>query len=131
MFSNWGGMIEAAELEKRAMLPKTITHPKTAPCVFLFYKPVILPDGNVNACSAADGCTRFIIGNLKKDDFGEILSSSNPQYMILLQSHLRGEFNDTCAHCTAYRSIYQFAHSYRYHRKPQISLSQFMHHLNR
>jgi sulfatase maturation enzyme AslB (radical SAM superfamily) len=129
-FSNWAGLVDTAELEKRSMRPKIISGPKTAPCVFLFYKPVILPSSQLNACSAGDGNANFIIGSLKENDFAEILSSSNPAYMHLLQSHIRGDFNDICMQCTAYRSIHEFAHSYRYHRKPRVSLAQFLQRLN-
>ena len=125
VFHDWSGLVDHNMLKRHSLEIKKKNTEKREPCVYLFFKHTILPDGSVNACGASDGNADFSIGDIKQQDFKEIYSPTNERYLKLIRSHLERRFPDTCKQCTAYRGISEAWHSYKYHRKEQITLSMF------
>jgi uncharacterized Fe-S cluster-containing radical SAM superfamily protein len=125
-FSNWSGLVGAQELQDLSLQPRQRRSSAGGPCVFLFYKPVVLPDGTLNACSAADGNATLRIGNLKQNDFASLLSSANAPYMEILEGHLGGEPPAVCRPCTAYRGITEPWYAYQFHKRETVTLHWFM-----
>jgi MoaA/NifB/PqqE/SkfB family radical SAM enzyme len=123
-YSNWGGMITAGDLAGLDIQLKANVV-KSAPCAFLFYKPTVLPDGKVNACSAEDGNASMIIGDLRTQDFNEIYSLGNERYLQLVNQQLQGQFSEVCRACCGYHSISEYDYTYQYHQRPLIGLDQF------
>ena len=125
VYQNWGGLIESSQLKNLQIALMDSGDPKSEPCVFPFFKPTVLPDGRLNACSAGDGNAALIIGDLKRQSFDEIYSPANNTYMELLEAHLAGRFDPPCRACTGYRAISADWYSYTFHRKPFVSLAEF------
>ncbi len=124
-YQNWGGLIPQDQLINNKLIPKKNIQIKKEPCVFLFFKHTIRPDGFINACSAGDGNGRFVIGNISQQAFEDIYSGQNSVYMNLIQSHLNRDFNNVCQSCSAYRPLSADWYSYKFHRKPFITMSEF------
>ncbi len=125
VFHDWSGIVDQKMLNAQSLDVKTKNTEKREPCVYLFFKHTILPDGSVNACGASDGNADFIIGNVKQQNFKEIYSPANERYLKLIRSHLERRFPETCEQCTAYRGISESWYSYKYHRKKQFTLPMF------
>lgn len=124
-YQNWSGIVPQSQLFHNKLTPKENIQFKKEPCVFVFFKHTILPDGSINACSAGDGNGKFVIGNIGRQNFEEIYSRRNSIYTSLIQSHLNANFSDVCQSCTAYRPLSADWYSYKFHRRPFISLSEF------
>jgi len=120
--SNWSGMVDPKELEKLGLQTRQIDMPHTGPCVFLF-KPVVLPDGRVNACSVGDGNATLVIGSLKQTGFMDLISAANPLYMALIHAHLGSHKPQVCQGCTAFRGLSEKGFSYPFHRREPINLA--------
>ena len=81
---------------------------KQEPCVNLYNGPIVLPDGDVLACScvaAMDAVPDLLIGNILKDDLLDIYTGN-------LLREIREQFksetcslNATCANCDMYRNL--------------------------
>lgn len=125
VFHDWSGLVDQKMLKNQTLEIKKKNTEKREPCVHLFFKHTILPDGSVNACGASDGNADFIIGNAKQQEFREIYSPTNELYLRLIRSHLERRFPDTCKKCTAYRGISQSWYSYKFHRKKQVTMPMF------
>jgi MoaA/NifB/PqqE/SkfB family radical SAM enzyme len=105
-FTSAGGRIT------RELLPLTMklrkAPRKTEPCVNLYNGPIVLPDGEVLACScvaAMDAVPDLSIGNIRQDSLLHI-------YTGHLMRQLRDQFkpggcamNKTCASCEMYRNL--------------------------
>jgi hypothetical protein len=127
-YQNWGGLIDTSAASPLADLGIPLKEPdniKSAPCVFLFFKHTVLPNGDLNACSAGDGNATLTIGNVVAQRFQEIYSTDNARYMQMLDAHRRHEFSGPCQACTGYRSVSTDWYSYKYHHKPFITLDNF------
>ena len=124
-YQNWSELVPQGQLIENQLIPKKNIQYKKEPCVFLFFKHTVLPDGSINACSAGDGNGSFVIGNLRHQAFEDIYSRQNSIYINLLRSQLNGNFNKVCQSCTAYRPLSADWYSYKFHRKPSVTLSEF------
>jgi len=123
-FQNWGGLIKQAAIEKQNLKYKQAI-PKKSPCVFIFYKPTILPDGRINVCAEGDASGNHVIGNLEDENFREVYSINNERYLKFLNLQMSAAFCNHCKACTAYRGIEQDWYTYLLHHKDFISLKQF------
>lgn len=124
-YNNWGGFVsqdDVAGLDMRIMDGTRLF--KTGPCIFLFYKNIVLADGRVNACGCGDVNTTLVIGDLATQPLRDILSVRNQRYMQLIEAQKRGHFQPVCRACFMYRSIYRQT-SYPRHHKKQVSLREF------
>jgi hypothetical protein len=124
-YQNWGGLIDPLQVTEANLELKLPPPPRRQPCVFLYFKPTVLPDGRLNACSSGDGNAVHIIGDLLKQSFAEIYSTGNPRYRRFLANHRAGIFPTPCRSCTGYRGIDDGWYSYAYHRRPFVSLTDF------
>ena len=125
-YSNWGGLIAPGDVADLGIQLKPEPVKGDIPCAFLFYKHTVLPDGRLNACYADDGETTTIIGDLSRDSFEDIYSLRNDVYMGLLASQFEGQWSPSCRACTGYRGIKDRHYSYAFHRKPFLTLSEFI-----
>jgi hypothetical protein len=124
-FMNWGGVIKKRDIAELDIDFKKVEHHRTLPCVFLFHKPTILPDGSVNACSCGDAHAKLIIGNLAQEQFAKVFSSANQKYMQILRNHIAGQFLAPCGGCSGYRSLDRRWYSYHYYDREFIPLRGF------
>jgi sulfatase maturation enzyme AslB (radical SAM superfamily) len=125
-FSNWGGLISTADVAGLDIQLKPQPVKGGSPCAFLFYKHTVLPDGRLNACYADDGNATMVIGDLSRQSFEEIYSLRNDAYVELLLSHFEQRWSPTCRACTGYRSVRDQHYSYAFHRRPFLSMSEFL-----
>jgi radical SAM protein with 4Fe4S-binding SPASM domain len=95
---------------KREMLPKAMrlrkSPPKTEACVNMYNGPMVLPNGDVLACScvaAMDAVADLKIGNVMDQPLGEIWRSKELQN--LRSSFGSDALNPTCAGCDMYRNL--------------------------
>lgn len=123
---NWGGVVHKRDVADLDVEFKPIDRERTLPCVFLFHKPTVLPDGAVNACSCGDAHAQLTIGSLADQRFEDVFSSGNPAYAGLLARHMSGRFGAPCRGCSGYRSLDQPWYSYQYYDRGFISLLEFV-----
>ncbi len=104
-FTSAGGRIT------RELLPPTMklrkAPAKKEPCVNLYHGPIVLPDGDVLACScvaAMDAVPDLLIGNILKQSLVEIYASKLTRE-LRNQFHPGGTMNKTCASCEMYRDL--------------------------
>jgi serine/threonine protein kinase/nucleoside-diphosphate-sugar epimerase len=126
LYSNRGGLISDDDLQGVDIALKTEECERDAPCVFLFYKHTVLPDGRLNACYTGDVNATMIIGDLARQSFEEVYSLRNDAFLDLLHAQFDRRFDGVCRHCTDYRSITATHYSFRYHNKPFLSLAGFL-----
>jgi MoaA/NifB/PqqE/SkfB family radical SAM enzyme len=121
---NWGGVIKQ---ETKGLFAdfKEVERRRKTPCVFLFHKPTILPDGTVNACSCGDAHALLRIGRFAEQEFDEVFSVTNSAYMHILRQQLVGIFSGPCSGCSGYRALDRPWYSYRYHDRDFIPLRTF------
>lgn len=122
---NWGGVIKKSDLDGLDMDYKKVEKDRKLPCVFLYHKPSILPDGTVNACSCSDAHAKLSIGNLPQEQFSEIFSISNNTYIQILSNQMLGKFLAPCKSCSGYRPLGRRWYSYQYYDRDFIPLSVF------
>lgn len=125
-YSNWGGIISPSDLLGLNIRLKPEPEKTNVPCVFLFHKHTVLPDGRLNACYAEDGNATMIIGDLTRQRFDEIYSIHNVSYMNLIRSHFEGRYNKTCHECTGYRSVKEPNDLYSLYERPFLSMTEFV-----
>jgi hypothetical protein len=123
--SNWSGLVDAPALERLPLATRTVPRTRTEPCAFLF-KPVILPDGRVNACPVGDGNATLDLGSVRPHGLFPVLSSANGRYLDLIRAHLRSDFPPVCRGCTAHRGISETGFSYQFHRRPQVTMNELL-----
>jgi hypothetical protein len=126
MYSNRGGLISPEDLAGLDITLKTEIPKGNSPCVFLFYKHTVLPDGRLNACYTGDVNATLVIGDLSTQTFEEIYALNNEPYLDLIRGQLRGRFPAVCSRCTDYRSVADTHYSFRYHEKRSLLLSDFL-----
>ena len=125
-YSNWSGLIQPDDVAELGIELKPHAVKTNLPCAFLFYKHTVLPDGRLNACYADDGNATMIIGDLSRQSFPEIYSLGNDAYTNLLVNQMEGRWSDSCRACTGYRRLSDVHYSYAFHRKPFLTLSEFV-----
>jgi MoaA/NifB/PqqE/SkfB family radical SAM enzyme len=123
---NWGGIIKRSEIADLDLDYKSLERQRTLPCIFIFHKPNILPDGTVNACSCGDAHAALSIGNLRQQHFSDIFSVSNRVYMQILQRQISEQFSVPCSICSGYRPLNQHWYSYEYYDRDFIPLQGFL-----
>jgi hypothetical protein len=123
-FQNWGGLVDPRELTDKRLVAKPLRR-KESPCVFIFYKPTLLPDGRINACGEGDAEANHVIGDLNRQAFDEVFSLSNPKLVNMLSSHCTGNLRGPCRGCTGYRGVGEPWYSYAFHVRPAITLAEY------
>jgi sulfatase maturation enzyme AslB (radical SAM superfamily) len=102
-FDSWAGKVKEECLKKVGLVP--IKKPyKRGACEMLYFKPIVLANGEVNACYCRDVEAELIIGDLKKSTLSDILAGRDIEELI--ERHEYGDFPDVCKRCTKYISIY-------------------------
>lgn len=102
-YDSWAGKVADAELEKVGLKPRTMPFKKGA-CELLFTKPVVLANGDVNACACRDVEAELIVGNVKTEPLAAIWAG--PKIDTIIEAHERGEYPDVCQRCTYFVSVY-------------------------
>jgi hypothetical protein len=126
LYSNRGGLISAQDLAGVDITMKKEIPKGNSPCVFLFYKHTVLPDGRLNACYTGDVNATMVIGDLSRQTLEEVYSLHNEAWLRLIEGQLRGCFSGVCRNCTDYRSVADRHYSFRYHEKLSLRLSDFL-----
>ena len=106
VFDTFGGNVDQRKLDTANMDFRIhYGHPKVGPCAVLFWKPLVLADGKVNACAERDLETNLIVGNLNRQTLKEIIYGK--EMKKLMQSFYdRKKMPKVCQNCTVYQSIY-------------------------
>jgi radical SAM protein with 4Fe4S-binding SPASM domain len=104
-FTSAGGRISLEMLPPGMKLRKAPA--KSEPCTSLYNGPIVLPDGQVLACScvaAMDAIADLRIGNIREESLLEIYCG---KVMKELREQFRpgGALNATCAKCEMYRDL--------------------------
>ena len=102
-YDSWAGKIAPAELEKVDLRPRTMPYKRGA-CELLFTKPVVLANGDVNACACRDVEAELIVGNVHHEPLAAIWAG--PKIDAIIEAHERGEYPDVCRRCTYFVSVY-------------------------
>lgn len=102
-FDSWAGKVKPEALEKVGL--ESVLHPyKRGACELLFAKPIVLANGNVNACACRDVEAELTIGNVNETPLAELWAGKEIDNII--ERHERGDFPEVCKRCTWYNSIY-------------------------
>ena len=80
-------------------------HPKVGPCAVLYWKPIILADGKVNACAERDLETDLIIGDLNQEKLKDIIYGEKME-SLMESFNNKKNMPKVCQKCTVYQSIY-------------------------
>ncbi len=102
-YDSWAGKVKPEELEKVGLRPRTMPF-KLGACELLFTKPVVLANGDVNACACRDVEAELIVGNIKEQSLRDIWAG--PKIDAIIDAHERGEYPDVCKRCTYFVSVY-------------------------
>ena len=125
-FNTWGGLISKEDVKGIDMI---INDPsdfyKNGACSLIFYKNQVMVNGIINACACRDIDATLKIGDLNTQSFDEIYSIKNIDYINLIKSQEKGNFNLICKYCDFYRSIYKNYNVYGKYKKKQINLKDF------
>jgi len=125
-YYNWGGYITQEDVKDlNIIINDPSSFYKYGACSLIFYKNQVMADGRVNACACRDVNATLKIGDLKKQSFEEIYSSQNIDYINIIKSQQKGNFNTVCNSCDFYRSIYKNYTIYKKYKKKPISLKDF------
>jgi MoaA/NifB/PqqE/SkfB family radical SAM enzyme len=131
-FNTWGGMISMNDVKGIDMI---INDPskfyKKGACSLIFYKNQVMADGGVNACACRDINATLKIGDLNEQSFDEIYSIRNNEYIEIIESQQKGEFNPICTNCDFYRSIYKNYKVYNKYKKKQMGLKHIYNYLRK
>jgi radical SAM protein with 4Fe4S-binding SPASM domain len=103
-FTSAGGRISRQALPPGMRL-RVVTHRRET-CVQLYNGPIVLPDGQVMACScvaAMDAIADLGLGNLREHSLAELWTSA--EMKRLRRSFTAGGLNPTCAGCDMYRGL--------------------------
>jgi hypothetical protein len=120
VYNNWGGSITQDDVKGLAIdiTGADLIYKKGA-CAYLFTDIKVMATGIVNGCACRDADATLRIGDLNERPLREIVSTSNPLYMQLIEEQQRGEFRPVCQSCDYYKSIY---HKRSVHRKDGTEL---------
>lgn len=102
-YDSWAGKITPTALEAVGLRPRTMPH-KKGPCELLFTKPVVLANGDVNACACRDVEAELVVGNVHDQPLSKIWAG--PEIDALIERHERGDYPDVCKRCTYFVSVY-------------------------
>jgi radical SAM protein with 4Fe4S-binding SPASM domain len=102
-YDSWAGKVKDSDLEKVGLRPRKMPF-KLGACELLFTKPVVLANGDVNACACRDVEAELIVGNVKEEPLAKIWAGKKIDDII--EAHERGEYPDVCKRCTYFVSVY-------------------------
>ena len=102
-YDSWAGMIAPEALREVGLRPRKMPYKRGA-CELLFTKPVVLANGDVNACACRDVEAELVVGNLEQKPLSEIWAGSEIDELI--ERHERGDYPDVCQRCTYFVSVY-------------------------
>lgn len=102
-YDSWAGKVSPAALEGVGLAPRTMPYKRGA-CELLFTKPVVLANGDVNACACRDVEAELVVGNVHETPLGEIWAGDGVD--ALIERHERGDYPDVCKRCTYFVSVY-------------------------
>lgn len=102
-YDSWAGKVKPAELAKVGLRPRRMPYKRGA-CELLFTKPVVLANGDVNACACRDVEAELVVGNVKTEPLSAIWAGKKIDELIA--AHERGEYPDVCKRCTYFVSVY-------------------------
>lgn len=102
-YDSWAGKIDPDALRKVGLAPRRMPYKKGA-CELLFTKPVVLANGDVNACACRDVEAELIVGNVKEEPLSKIWAG--PRIDAIIEAHERGDYPDVCKRCTYFVSVY-------------------------
>ena len=104
---NWGGAIngdDIADIEMDMTYGRDLY--RKGPCGRPFDSVQITATGMVNACACRDPGGSLSLGDLGTMPLAHILSPQNSKWLKIISDHEAGHFNDVCASCGFYQSIY-------------------------
>jgi sulfatase maturation enzyme AslB (radical SAM superfamily) len=131
IYNNWGGHISQSDVpDLNLYIIPTKGPRKSGACVKLFDAVQIMATGIVNACCCRDVDATLRIGDLREKPLAEIISSTNPEYIRIIEEQQEGKFQPVCKSCDYYRSIYHQPTNYRRDLIPVQSLRQFLNSLS-
>lgn len=104
---NWGGAINGDDIANIEM-DMTFGHDlyRKGACARPFDSIQITATGKVNACACRDPGGSLTLGDLRTTPLAHILSPQNEKWLKIIRDHESGHFNDACASCGFYQSIY-------------------------
>src|SRR5260221_258124 len=102
-YDSWSGKITPEALRSVGLRPRRMPYKKGA-CELLFTKPVVLANGDVNACACRDVEAELIVGNVKEEPLSAIWAGAKIDAII--EGHEKGEFPPVCQRCTYFVSVY-------------------------
>lgn len=102
-YDSWAGKVTPEELHKVGLRPRKMPYKRGA-CELLFTKPVVLANGDVNACACRDVEAELIVGNIKEEPLAAIWAG--PKIDAIIDAHERGDYPDVCRRCTYFVSVY-------------------------
>jgi len=102
-YDSWAGKIAPDALTAVGLEPRKMPYKRGA-CELLFTKPVVLANGEVNACACRDVEAELIVGNVHDTPLDEIWAGGEIDRLI--DRHERGDYPDVCKRCTYFVSVY-------------------------
>lgn len=102
-YDSWAGLVQPEALVGAGLRPRRMPYKRGA-CELLFTKPVVLANGDVNACACRDVEAELIVGNVNSEPLASIWAG--PKIDAIIQAHERGEYPDVCRRCTYFVSVY-------------------------
>jgi len=126
VYNNWGGYVtpqDVRELPVKVMGADAIY--KNGACVRLFTTVQVMATGIVNGCACRDADATLRLGDLTTTPLRDILSTTNPAYVTLIEEQQRGDFRSVCKSCDFYASIYHRSGSYKRNNVPLQTLAQW------
>jgi MoaA/NifB/PqqE/SkfB family radical SAM enzyme len=102
-YDSWAGKISPEALAESGLRPSRMPH-KRGPCELLYMKPVVLANGEVNACACRDVEAELIVGDLGEQSLEEVFEGD--ALTELRNRQMRGDFPDVCQRCSYYVSVF-------------------------
>lgn len=119
-YDSWAGKIAPEALLGVGLVPRTMPYKRGA-CELLFTKPVVLANGDVNACACRDVEAELIVGNVHEQPLDEIWAGKGIDDLI--ERHEKGDYPDVCKRCTYFVSVYNSRKSRTFAKDGQPSLN--------
>jgi radical SAM protein with 4Fe4S-binding SPASM domain len=102
-YDSWAGKVTPEALASVGLRPREMPFKKGA-CELLFTKPVVLANGDVNACACRDVEAELVVGNVKDKPLSAIWAGK--EIDAIIARHERGDYPDVCKRCTYFVSVY-------------------------
>ncbi len=92
---------------------------KKGACELLFTKPVVLANGDVNACACRDVEAELVVGNVKQKPLAEIWAGA--EIDAIIAGHEKGEYPPVCQRCTYFVSVYNSRRSRTFEKDGKLA----------